>query len=190
MGEEVTYHPSYRYPARSLIKRGIVMEEGILFRPIGIIHTPFQEPAGMPIQPTGGKEIEGTVEIFPEFADGLLDMDGFSRIILIYHFHRSGPCRLHLIPFLDTCPHGVFATRAPNRPNPLGISIVSLIACKNTCLHISGVDMLDGTPLLDIKPYLPECDAFCSERTGWFPTRGSCFSTTLSDDRFSGKKED
>ena len=166
------------------------MEEGILFRPIGIIHTPFQEPAGMPIQPTGGKEIEGTVEIFPEFADGLLDMDGFSRIILIYHFHRSGPCRLHLIPFLDTRPHGVFATRAPNRPNPLGISIVSLIACKNTCLHISGVDMLDGTPLLDIKPYLPECDAFCSERTGWFPTRGSCFSTTLSDDRFSGKKED
>ncbi|MDD1711310.1 MAG: tRNA (N6-threonylcarbamoyladenosine(37)-N6)-methyltransferase TrmO [Methanoregulaceae archaeon] len=166
------------------------MRESIVFQPIGIIHTPFLDPAGMPIQPAGGREITGTLEIFPEFADGLMDIEGFSRIILIYHFHRSGMCRLHLVPFLDTQPHGVFSTRAPNRPNPIGISIVSLIGRDGPCLQISGVDMLDGTPLLDIKPYLPECDAFCSERTGWFPSKESCFSTTLSDDRFSGKKND
>lgn len=166
------------------------MREKIWFTPIGMIHTPFQDPAGMPIQPAGGSGITGTVEIYPEFAEGLMDIEGFSRIMLIYHFHRSGPCLLQLVPFLDTRPHGVFSTRAPNRPNPIGISIVSLLGREDTCLQISGVDMLDCTPLLDIKPYLPECDAFCSERTGWFPTRGSCFSTTRSDDRFSGKKED
>ena len=166
------------------------MRESIVFQPIGVIHTPFPDPAGMPIQPAGGREITGSLEIFPEFADGLMDIEGFSRIILIYHFHRSGTCRLQLIPFLDTRPHGVFSTRAPNRPNPIGLSIVSLLGREDTCLQISGVDMLDGTPLLDIKPYLPECDAFSLERTGWFPSGGSRFSTTLSDDRFKGTGKD
>ena len=166
------------------------MRQKIWFEPIGIIHTPFAEPTGMPIQPAGGREITGTVEIYPEFADGLMDIEGFSRIMLIYHFHRSRTCRLQLVPFLDTRPHGVFSTRAPNRPNPIGISIVSLMGREGTCLQISGVDMLDETPLLDIKPYLPECDAFCSERTGWFPSEGAHFTTTRSDDRFSGTKSD
>ena len=162
------------------------MTNKICFQPIGIIHTPFHDPAGMPIQPAGGEDIPGTVEVYREFSDGLMDIEGFSRIILLYHFHRSGTCRLQVIPFLDPRPHGVFSTRAPNRPNPIGISIVSLLSRENTCLHISGVDMLDGTPLLDIKPYIPECDAFFSGRTGWFPAGNSRFVTARSDDRFSG----
>jgi tRNA (adenine37-N6)-methyltransferase len=162
------------------------MRDKICFQPIGIIHTPFQDPAGMPIQPVGGEEISGTIAIYPEFAEGLMDIEGFSRIILIYHFHRSGSGRLRIVPFLDTLPHGVFSTRAPNRPNPIGLSIVSLLGREETCLHISGVDMLDGTPLLDLKPYLPECDAFPSERTGWFPRGDSGLKSARSDNRFSG----
>lgn len=162
------------------------MTHKICFQPIGVIHTPFHDPAGMPIQPAGGEGIAGTVDVYPECADGLMDIEGFSRIILIYHFHRSGTCRLQVVPFLDPRPHGVFSTRAPNRPNPIGISIVSLLSREDTCLHIRGVDMIDRTPLLDIKPYLPECDAFPSERTGWFPEGNSRFVTARSDDRFSG----
>lgn len=164
------------------------MRNEICFHPIGVIHTPFQDPVGMPIQPAGGVDVTGNVEVYPEFSDGLMDIEGFSRIMLIYHFHRSGPCRLHVTPFLDPRPHGVFSTRAPNRPNPIGISIVSLLIREGTRLSISGVDMLDGTPLLDIKPYLPACDAFSSERTGWFPDGDSRFVTTRSDDRFSGNE--
>jgi tRNA-Thr(GGU) m(6)t(6)A37 methyltransferase TsaA len=162
------------------------MREPICYQPIGVIHTPFHDPAGMPIQPAGGEGVRGIITVYPEFAEGLLDIEGFSKIILIYHFHRSGKCMLYLVPFLDTRPHGVFSTRAPNRPNPIGVSIVSLLRKEDTSLHISGVDMLDGTPLLDIKPYLPECDAFSCERTGWFPRGDSCFVTVRSDDRFSG----
>lgn len=162
------------------------MKKKVCFQPIGVIHTPFFDPAGMPIQPVGGTGINGIIEIYPEFADGLLDIEGFSRIILIYHFHRSGSCRLQLVPFLDTLPHGVFSTRAPSRPNSIGISVVSLLRREGNCLHISGVDMLDGTPLFDIKPYLPECDAFFCERTGWFPGGDSRLITSKSDDRFSG----
>lgn len=162
------------------------MKKQICYQPIGVIRTPFKDPAGMPIQPVGGEAISGTIEVSPEYADGLKDIEGFSRIILIYHFHRSGNCRLQVVPFLDTRPHGVFSTRAPNRPNPIGVSVVSLLRREDTCLHISGVDMLDGTPLLDIKPYLPECDAFFSERTGWFPRGDSRFVKARSDDRFSG----
>jgi len=162
------------------------MNKKICYQPIGVIHTPFHDPVGMPIQPVGGKEITGTVEVYPEFTDGLMDIEGFSRIILIYDFHLSGDCRLQLVPFLDTLPHGVFSTRAPNRPNSIGISVVYLLKREGNCLYISGVDMLDGTPLLDIKPYLPECDAFFCERTGWFPGGDSCFITSRSDDRFSG----
>jgi tRNA-Thr(GGU) m(6)t(6)A37 methyltransferase TsaA len=162
------------------------MKKKICYEPIGIIHTPFHDPVGMPIQHVAGEGITGNVEIFPEFSDGLKDIEGFSRIILIYHFHRSGNYRLQVIPFLDTHPHGVFSTRAPNRPNPVGVSMVCLHKRVDNCLHISGVDILDGTPLLDIKPYLPECDAFSNERTGWFPKDRSSLSKTRSDNRFSG----
>lgn len=163
------------------------MRKKICYQAIGVIHTPFHHVAGMPIQVVGAKEITGTVEVFPEFSDALLDIEGFSRIILIYHFHRSAICILQPVPFLDTLPHGVFSTRAPNRPNPIGLSVVTLLKREGNCLQINGVDMLDGTPLLDIKPYLPEFDAFLCERTGWFPRGDSRIITTLSDDRFSDK---
>lgn len=171
-----------------MLERRVSMKKRICYHPIGIIHTPYQDPAGMPIQPVGGEEITGTVEIFPEFTDGLLDIGGFSRIILIYQFHRSCDCRLQLVPFLDTVPHGVFSTRAPSRPNSIGFSVVCLHQVEGNCLIISGVDMLDGTPLLDIKPYLPYCDAFVCERTGWFPSSDDRFTTARSDRRFSGRR--
>jgi len=162
------------------------MRKRIYYEVIGVIHTPFHDVAGMPIQPVGGREISGTVEVFPEFSGGLMDIEGFTRIILIYHFHRSGKYTLQPVPFLDTVPHGVFSTRAPNRPNPIGLSVVTLLKREGNCLQVSGIDILDGTPLLDIKPYLPDCDAFFSEKTGWFPGGNSCLTSTLSDDRFSG----
>jgi tRNA-Thr(GGU) m(6)t(6)A37 methyltransferase TsaA len=162
------------------------MKQKICYEPIGIIHTPFHDPVGMPIQPVAGDGITAKVEVYPQFSDGLKDIEGFSRIILIYHFHGSGNYRLQVIPFLDTHPHGVFSTRAPNRPNPVGFSVVSLTRREGNCLYIRGVDILDRTPLLDIKPYLPECDAFINEKTGWFPKGTSCFTNKRSDERFSG----
>lgn len=160
------------------------MGEKICYQPIGIIHTPFHDPAAMPIQPAGGESITGTVEVYPDYAAGLKDIEGFSRIILVYHFHRSSAFELEVVPFLDTRPHGIFATRAPNRPNPVGISVVRLIKREGSCLSISGIDIVDGTPLLDIKPYIPGCDAFTSGRTGWFPTDPSRVNHARSDDRF------
>ena len=162
------------------------MREKICYQPIGIIHTPFHDPAGMPIQPVGGEEITGTIEVFSDFAAGLKDIEGFTRIILVYHFHRSTASRLEVVPFLDTRPHGVFATRAPGRPNPIGFSIVQLLKREGSCLLVSGIDILDGTPLLDIKPYVPLCDAFTNGRTGWFPKAPSRVNHARSDDRFTG----
>ena len=160
------------------------MGEKICYQPIGVIHTPFHDPAAMPIQPIGGEEITGTIEIFSDFTPGMKDIDGFSRIILVYHFHRSTASRLEVVPFLDTRPYGVFATRAPARPNPVGISVVRLIKREGSCLSISGIDIVDGTPLLDIKPYVPLCDAFTNGRTGWFPTDCGRVNRARSDDWF------
>lgn len=160
------------------------MREKICYKPIGVIRTPFRSPEGMPIQPAGGEDITGTVEIFPEFAPGLRDIEGFTRIVLIYHFHQSNDCSLEVIPFLDTRPHGIFATRAPSRPNPIGFSIVELLEREGSRLLVSGIDILDGTPLLDIKPYIPGCDAFTGGKAGWFPADPGHFNHTRSDDRF------
>lgn len=160
------------------------MRERICYKPIGVIRTPFENPEGMPIQPAGGEDITGTVEIFPEFARGLRDIEGFTRIVLIYHFHQSNDCSLEVIPFLDTRPHGIFATRAPSRPNPIGFSIVELLEREGSRLLVSGIDILDGTPLLDIKPYIPGCDAFTGGKAGWFPADPGHFNRTRSDDRF------
>ena len=109
----------------------------------------------MPIQPTGAKGIQGTVEILPEFQAGLNDLEGFSHIILLYHLHRSEGFKLTVTPFLDDQPRGLFATRAPKRPNSIGLSVVKLVRQEENILHIENVDILDGTPLLDIKPYIP-----------------------------------
>ncbi|MBN2006147.1 MAG: tRNA (N6-threonylcarbamoyladenosine(37)-N6)-methyltransferase TrmO, partial [Anaerolineae bacterium] len=139
----------------------------VCFRPIGVLRTPFKEIAGMPIQPLGATGVRGAAEIFPEFTDGLQDLEGFSHLIVLYHFHHAPAPRLQVTPFLDGKPHGVFATRAPARPNPIGLSIVRLLRQEDCMLYLENVDMLDGTPLLDLKPYVPEFDICTVERVGW-----------------------
>ena len=139
----------------------------IEFTPIGIIHSPYTEPEGMPIQPPGAAGVKGTVEVFEAFHAGLKDLDGFSHVILLYHFHRVTQVRLSVIPFLNDEPRGVFATRAPSRPNPIGLSIVRLLCIEGNVLHIENVDILDGTPLLDIKPYVSAIDAHANTKDGW-----------------------
>ena len=156
----------------------------ICYRPIGLIHSPFADIAGMPIQPAGATEIVGSIEIFPEFQEGLVDLDGFSHLILLYHFHRVQETRLTVTPFLDSHPHGVFATRAPKRPNSIGLSVVKLLSIEHNILHISHVDILDGTPLLDIKPYVPEFDQHPVERIGWLEQTTGEVRSKKSDNRF------
>ena len=142
----------------------------IELRPIGIIRSPHAVPEETPIQPAFARGAVGRAEVFPEFADGLDDLDGFSHIYLIYHLHKAGPARLSVIPFLDDAPHGVFATRAPSRPNPIGLSIVRLLKRDGAILHLDELDVLDGTPLLDIKPYVPRFELRTKIRTGWLET--------------------
>jgi len=156
----------------------------ILIQHIGIIYTPFKELAGMPIQPAGGVGVKGQVEVFEEFHKGLKDLDGFSHIILLYLFHRSQTYKLHTKPFMDSELRGVFATRAPNRPNPIGLSVVQLDRIENGTLHITNVDILYGTPLLDIKPYVPEFDTYSEIKTGWLEKAKKSVSRRRSDDRF------
>lgn len=156
----------------------------IEFVPIGIIYSPFMELEGMPIQPAGAAGVKGTVEVFEDFRAGLNDLDGFSHIILLYHFHHSHSFNLHVVPFMDSEPRGLFSTRAPKRPNPIGLSVVQLDKIEGGVLHIQNVDILDGTPLLDIKPYVPEFDDQVEVRTGWLEKTRKTVSTRKSDDRF------
>jgi tRNA (adenine37-N6)-methyltransferase len=158
--------------------------EPLLCRPIGVIHTPFKELENMPIQPSGAAGIRGTVDLFPEFAEGLKDLDGFSHLILLYHFHESRGYKLIVTPFLDSEQRGVFATRAPKRPNPIGLSIVSLVQIRGSSLEIDNVDVLDGTPLLDIKPYVPEFDLQENCRIGWLEQARGKVRDKRSDERF------
>ena len=135
-------------------------------KPIGVIHSPFKKLAGMPIQPAFSKE-KGVVEVFDKYKKGLKDLEGFSHLILIYEFHKSKGYSLLAKPFLDNKKKGVFATRSPHRPNHIGISIVKLVRRKGNKLTVGGIDALDGTPLLDIKPYVPEFDCHCNAKSGW-----------------------
>ncbi len=156
----------------------------IAYKPIGIIHSPFRDIKGMPIQPAGARGIAGTIEIKQEYADGLKDIEGFSHIILIYHFHLSEGYSLEVKPFMDDNLHGIFATRAPRRPNPIGISIVRLVKVEGCILHIEDVDIIDGTPLLDIKPYVPEFDIQGVDRIGWLTQKANKVHLKKSDKRF------
>jgi tRNA-Thr(GGU) m(6)t(6)A37 methyltransferase TsaA len=160
------------------------MKKEIQFTPIGIIHSPFKEPQGTPIQPKGGKGVEGTVEVFPEYSEGLKDLEGFSHIVLVFHFHLSKGYSLQVKPYLDDKEHGVFATRAPKRPNSIGISVVRLERVEGNLLHIRDMDMIDGTPLLDIKPYVPEMNASEVERIGWLEGKTKKVEDALDDGRF------
>jgi len=138
----------------------------------------------MPIQPSGAGGVQGSVEVYPEFREGLSDLDGFSHIILLYCFHRIEDFKLRVVPFLDTVTRGLFSTRAPMRPNPIGLSVVRLLGIEDGILRIENVDILDGTPLLDIKPYVPEFDAQSKIRTGWLEQVGKNVSKKRSDNRF------
>ena len=156
----------------------------IEFSPIGVVHTPFSSRRGMPIQPAGAEGVKGTVEVFEPFCEGLSDLDGFSHVILLYHFHKSEDFKLKVVPFLDTVPRGLFSTRAPKRPNPIGLSVVRLERIEDGILHVCNVDMLDGTPLLDIKPYVPEFDAQEEVRVGWLEEARKRVQGRRSDGRF------
>lgn len=156
------------------------------YAPVGVIHTPYHDIAGMPIQPNGARGTRGTVEILAPFREGLRDLDGFERVILIYAFHRCAGHSLTVIPFLDTMPRGIFATRSPKRPNAIGLSTVRLLDVDVAAgtLTIEDVDVLDGTPLLDLKPYVPAFDSHPGSRCGWFGAVAGNAETARSDDRF------
>ena len=160
------------------------MIDAITYKHIGIIHSPFSEIKGMPIQPSGAKGIKGTVELMPEYAVGLQDLEGFSHVILIYHMHLSTGFSLRVKPFLDDELRGVFATRAPRRPNPIGLSVLRLIKIEGTILHVEDIDIVDRTPLLDIKPYVPEFDMQETVRIGWLTEKAGKASREKSDGRF------
>ncbi len=162
---------------------GNIMKE-IVYKPIGVIHSPFKDIRGIPVQPAAAKGIAGTVEVEPAYIEGLRDIEGFSYIILIYHLHLSKGYKLQVVPFLDDCFHGVFSTRAPRRPNPIGISIVRLIKVEGGIIHIEDIDILDGTPLLDLKPYVPEFDKREKVKIGWLSKNVDKISKTKSDERF------
>jgi len=166
-----------------VLQRGNILDR-IVYKQIGVIHSPFKKSGGTPIQSAGARGIDGTVEVFPEYAEGLQDVEGFSHIFLIYHFHLSGKISLKARPFMDDKTHGIFAIRGPSRPNPIGISIVRLVNIEKNILHVEDLDIIDGTPLLDIKPYVPEFDIREVEKTGWLEKNVHKLPTSRDDGRF------
>jgi tRNA-Thr(GGU) m(6)t(6)A37 methyltransferase TsaA len=142
-------------------------EAVIAYKSIGVIRSEHIAAQETPIQPTYAKGCKGRAAIFPEFAEGLRDLDGFSHVYLIYHFHQAGSARLMVKPFLQDVERGVFATRAPCRPNAIGLSVVELVRREGNVLHLDGLDILDGTPFLDIKPCTAKFDIFKTARNGW-----------------------
>ncbi len=156
----------------------------IKFKQIGLIHSPYKRVKGTPIQPTGAKDVEGKVELFSEYSEGLKDLEYFSHIILIYQFHLSKGGGLLVKPYMDNNFRGVFATRAPRRPNPIGISIVRLDKIVDNILYIRDIDIIDGTPLLDIKPYVPKFDMRNVKSIGWLEDNVHKLSDVKDDERF------
>lgn len=156
----------------------------ITISPIGIIETPFNDLKGMPIQPSGAAKIQGIIVIDKAYEQGLSDLEGFSHIILLYHFHQSKGYNLMVKPFLDNQKRGLFSTRAPRRPNPIGLSIVRLIKREGNRLTIKGIDVLNGTPLIDIKPYVPGFDTKEVTAIGWLENKQENAIVLKSDDRF------
>jgi tRNA (adenine37-N6)-methyltransferase len=141
--------------------------------PIGTIHTPFATKDEAPIQGAFHPEREGVVEVAPEFAEGLTDIEGFTHLILLYEFDQAAGVKMQRQTFLGDETHGLFATRHPARPNPIGLTVVRLLGREGTTLRVGGIDVLDGTPLLDIKPYVPRFDAFPEASEGWIAGRSN-----------------
>lgn len=156
----------------------------VTYTPIGVIHTPFPEPRGAPIQPVAGQGVRGIIKLDPQYVPALKDLDGFSHIVLLYHLHRAQGYELQVTPFLDTVKRGLFATRAPRRPNPIGLSIVRLERIEGARLYILDVDIVDGTPLLDIKPYVPAFLAASEYRVGWLTGKDNDAAAAHADTRF------
>ncbi len=156
----------------------------IKYKPIGVIHSPFKEARGMPIQSAGAKGVAGTLEILPQYCAGLRDVAGFSHIILLYHFHLAKGYSLEVQPYMDDKPHGIFATRMPGRPNAIGVSVVRLVRVEDCLVHVEDVDILDGTPLLDIKPYVTDFDVRKTEREGWLSDISGDVYNKRADGRF------
>lgn len=157
----------------------------ITYRSIGVVRSPFQQVDGMPIQPSRAQGAAGTLEIDAAFREGLKDLDGFSYVIVVSHLHTAKPGELLVVPFLDTEKRGVFATRAPRRPNPIGISVLAIERIDGDRVHVRDVDLLDGTPILDLKPYVPEFDARDGARIGWYANASRKNEPVVSDKRFS-----
>jgi tRNA-Thr(GGU) m(6)t(6)A37 methyltransferase TsaA len=174
------------FVAKYIIKNFILfLMESIAYNPIGLIHSPFTETKDTPIQPSSAKGFKGRIEIFPQFADGLKDIEGFSHLIILYHFHQSEGYKLQVTPFLDEEPRGVFATRAPKRPNGIGLSVVKLLKVEGSTLFVDNIDALDGTPLLDIKPYVPQFNCVDNVKIGWLTHKKDKIDSTRADGRFS-----
>jgi len=157
----------------------------IVLRRIGVIRSPFSDVRDMPIQPQGAQGVKGSVTVDPEFQEGLKDLEGFSHIFLLYHFHLTKGYALSVVPFLDDAERGVFATRAPKRPNPIGLSIVRLTGISGNTLFVEDVDIADGTPLIDIKPFVPYFDNRENASAGWLTGKMDEISAKRSDTRFT-----
>jgi tRNA-Thr(GGU) m(6)t(6)A37 methyltransferase TsaA len=157
---------------------------GPTLRPIGVIRSPFTAAVGTPIQPAYADGAAGEVVVAEPYAGALDDIEGFERVWLVYWMDRVDGFEPRVTPFRDTRVHGLFATRAPRRPNPIGLSAVRLLRREGPVLHVADLDVLDGTPLLDIKPYVPEFDAHPRSRAGWFEGAGE--DRRVADDRFAG----
>jgi tRNA (adenine37-N6)-methyltransferase len=157
----------------------------VVYSPIGVIHSPFKAPQDVPIQSAAAKGVVGYVKVFPEYVEGLKDVEGFSHLILVYHFHLAQKYSLLVKPFMDDELHGVFSTRAPSRPNPIGLSIVRLTKIEKNVLTIQDVDIIDGTPLLDIKPFVPAFDQRKAEKIGWLEKNINKMASSRDDGRFA-----
>lgn len=161
--------------------------QGFVVSPVGTIHTPFDRPTGTPIQSGSGAGAEGYIDLNRGLEDAVRDLAGFERLWLIYLFHKTSEPQLLARPYLDVVDHGIFATRSPARPNRIGMSPVRLLGVDGLRIRIADVDMLDGTPLLDIKPYVPMFDHFEVTRIGWF--EGKSPVGVVADNRFEGEKK-
>ncbi|TCS43292.1 tRNA (N6-threonylcarbamoyladenosine(37)-N6)-methyltransferase TrmO [Reinekea marinisedimentorum] len=152
--------------------------------PIGIIETPFQSIEDMPIQPKGAAQVTGCIVVHPQYATGLKDLEGFSHLYLIYRFHAAKRTELEVVPFMDTQTRGVFATRSPARPNHIGLSVVELARVEGNRVYLNGIDVLNGTPVLDIKPYIEKFDRVEQARSGWMTGSSEDVANRRSDARF------
>ena len=159
--------------------------ESVTYEPIGVVRSPFDDPEGMPIQPAGAADAKGVVELEETYAPALADLEGFSHCYVLYHFHAAeGSAPLSVEPFLDDRERGLFATRAPRRPNPIGLSVVAIETVRDAEVVVRGVDVVDGTPVLDVKPFVPAFDVPASTSGGWVAASSNSPASTRSDDRF------